>query len=119
MDAGLEPRTGERTQPVGIRVASQQTGLEEKQAGGPNRGAATEPGQDVTSHYRLQLKKQKSAQEYRDGKENMIRWEEKWTKVNWRRCWRHRWLGKLFLSQGRLLPPGIQRGCVWLTLWSS
>jgi hypothetical protein len=60
-----------------VRVTSQQTGLEEQQTSGPNRGAAAEPGQDVAPDHRLQLEQKKSAQKDRDRKENMIRWEEK------------------------------------------
>ena len=81
MDASLATQALERPQPVRVGVTSQQAGLEEQQTNGPDRGAAAEPRQDVTSDYRLQLKQQKCTQKYGDrtkkGKQNMIRWEDK------------------------------------------
>ncbi len=56
-----------------VCVSGQQTGLEEEQTTGPNRGPAAKPGQDVTAHHGLELKKEKSAQENSDGKKNVIR----------------------------------------------
>jgi hypothetical protein len=56
-----------------VCIARQQTGLEEQQASGPNRRAAAKPGQDITSHHGLHLKKKESAQENSEGKKNVIR----------------------------------------------
>ena len=77
MDTCLEPYIPERSQPMRVRVAGQQAGLEKQQATGPDRGSAAKPGQDVTSDQGLHLEQKKSAEKDRDGKENMIRWEVK------------------------------------------
>jgi hypothetical protein len=56
-----------------VRITRQQKGLEEQQASGPNRRSAAKPGQDVTSHHGLHLKKKESAEENSEGKKNVIR----------------------------------------------
>jgi hypothetical protein len=48
---------------VRVGIAQQQNRLKKEQAGGPDRGAAAEPGQDHFGDERLNLEEQESAQE--------------------------------------------------------
>jgi hypothetical protein len=71
----LQPYVPQRSQRVGVGITRQQAGLEEQQTTGPNSRPAAKPWQDVTPDHGLHLEQKKGAQKYRDGKENMIRWE--------------------------------------------
>ena len=48
---------------VRVGIAQQQNRLEKEQAGGPDRGAAAEPGQDNFGDERLNLEEQERTQE--------------------------------------------------------
>ena len=50
-----------------IEISGQKQELKKEQAGRPHSGPPAEPGQDVLSDQRLNLKQQKGASEDRDG----------------------------------------------------
>ena len=49
--------------PVSVGIASEQDGLEEEEASGPNRGSAAEPGKNALRDQRLDLEKKKGTNE--------------------------------------------------------
>ena len=71
MDAVLHRRvfSQEGDQGVSVGVAPQEAYLEKEQAGCPDCGTSSVPGENVAGYDRLNLKEQKSAQENGEGKD--------------------------------------------------
>jgi len=67
MDDGLAAGIPRAAEPMRIGITGKQERLEEKHAGGPDRGSASEPRQNVAAHHRLHQKQKKGAQEDSDG----------------------------------------------------
>lgn len=61
-------------QPVGVRIARQKRGLKEDHAGAPNRGSATEPGEDHLANDGLNLEEQERGK--KDGESKQEFWHE-------------------------------------------
>jgi hypothetical protein len=65
VDAGLDARLEIASQQVGVEISQQEHHLEEEEAGGPDGGRATKPGQDDLGDDGLHLEEQEGAQQDR------------------------------------------------------
>ncbi|MGD0929633.1 MAG: hypothetical protein ABR902_03180 [Candidatus Korobacteraceae bacterium] len=86
----LEPRPEPTADEVCVRVTPEQAHLEKHHAGGPDRGGASEPRQDVLAEQKLDPEQKEGAKKNREAEPVYNRFRVTCTRFGVERAWRYR-----------------------------